>query len=153
MILTLEALTEMLKYDSIAGATGTDPLLKTAKVMLYVNNIAPTNKTVIGDLTEASWTGYARSAAVTWALPILSNNTGLPTIVADAKTFTVTTNAGPQTAYGYALVTTVTAVDHLLAIAPFDTPINPGPGTEIIVQARIGMPDTPINPPGDVTFE
>lgn len=154
MLLTVEGLKEFLKFGSVTGATGTDPLFKSAKVALYVNNINPTVNLVAGDLVEASWTGYARSALVTWALPILSNNTGLPAILGDAKTFTVTDNPAPaQTVQGYALIATIAAVDHLLALAPLTPPINPGPGTEITVQPRVGLDPTAVNPPGDVTFE
>lgn len=152
MILTIEEMKELLKFGSIAGVTATDPLLKSAKVMIYVNNVSPTPNTVAADLTEATWSGYARSGAITWALPTISNETQDPAIVADAKTFTVTTNTDPQTMFGYALVTTVTAVDHLLAVAPLNTPITPAAGTEIIIQARLGVDETANNPSGDVTF-
>lgn len=153
MILTIEGLKDFLKFGSVTGATGTDPLLKTAKVMLFVNNISPTPDTVAADLTEASWTGYARSSTITWGLPIVSNDTQLPCILGNEKTFDVTTNTAPETAYGYAIVTTVSAVDHLLAVSPFDTPINPGPATQIAIVPRIGLDPEAVNPPGDVTFQ
>lgn len=154
MILTIEGLKDLLKFGSVTGATGTDPLLKTAKVAIYVNNLNPTPETVAADLTEASWTGYNRSSTVTWGLPVVSNSTGLPAIAGDAKTFSVTTQPDPaQVAYGYAIITTVTAVDHLLAVAPFDTPLQLADGTEVIITPRVGIDATANIPPGDVTFE
>lgn len=152
--MTIEQLKDMLKFDSTTGATGTDPLLKTAKVGLYVNNISPTPGTVFADLTEASWTGYARSGTVTWSAAVVSNETNLPAIVGDSKTFTVTTQPTPaQVAFGYFIATTVSAVDHLLAVVPFDTPLQPGNGSEILVTPRLGVNDQAVNPSGDLSFE
>lgn len=152
MILTVEELKDLLKFGTAAAATGTDPLLKTAKVGIYVNNIAPTPNTVMADLTEASWTGYARSGTVTWGTPILSNETNLPAVVGDVKSFTVTANPDPQTMQGYFLAATISSVDHLLAIAPIANPITPAAGTQIDVQPRVGLDDEAVNPSGDVTF-
>jgi hypothetical protein len=153
VILTIAELLELLNFDKNAGATGTDPKLKSAKVMLYTNNFSPSASTVIADLTEATFTGYARSAVVTWANAVLSNETSLPALLGDAKTFTVTAQTTPpETVFGYALVATISAVDYLLGVKPAPTPISPVAGTEIVVQPRFGLDDETEDPSGDITF-
>lgn len=152
MIYTIEFLKNLLLFGSVAGADGTDPLLLACKVMLYVNNLNPTSKTVAADLVEPTWATYARSSTITWGTPLISNQTQLPVIAGDAKSFVITTNTPEETAYGYALVQTISAVDHLLAVRPFATPIQPGAGTEILIVPRVGLSEEAVNPDGDVTL-
>lgn len=153
MILTLEGLSDLLKFGSVDGATGTDPLLPQCKVALFVNNVNPTAQTVWADLEECAITGYARSAVVTWDLPVLSSETGLPAIFGDLKTFDMTTQTDPEeTIFGYALVATITAVEHLVAVQSFLTPILPASGSAIGIIPRVGLSQQAVTPSGDVAF-
>jgi len=81
-----------------------------SEIMLFVNNITPTENTVIGDLTEATFDGYARLDAE--APPMAS---ALDPTTGDQRV-TVNEPAGgwrwetsgltdlPQTIYGFALI-------------------------------------------------
>lgn len=93
-----------------------------AKVLLFKNNVSPGPNTVLGDLTECDFTGYAVSAAVTWGTPGWQPD-GTAIVVGDLKTFTV--GATPtilNTVYGWALVDTGKTVCYLAR--KFDTAVN-----------------------------
>jgi hypothetical protein len=62
---TTEAWDQAVGAALVAGATllGAD-----LKAGLFTNNITPTNKTVIGDLVEPTYTGYARQTVVMGAV-------------------------------------------------------------------------------------
>lgn len=47
-----------------------------AEVGLFVNDVTPTAATVLGDLTEAAWSGYARQElrALTWPDPTINGD-------------------------------------------------------------------------------
>jgi len=67
-------LQEALKFLTTAGATGTDPLLVGAKVGLFSGSPNLTVATVIGDLTEAVYTGYARQSLGTLSAQYTDDN-------------------------------------------------------------------------------
>jgi len=94
---------------SLGAHTTVFPVAGT-EVMLFTNNITPTENTVIGDLTEATFDGYARLDAE--APPMAS---GIDPLTGDQRV-TVNEPAGgwrwetsgvtdlPQTIYGFAVV-------------------------------------------------
>lgn len=68
-------------------------------VHLFTNDITPTIDTVIGDFTEATFAGYAASAAIVWSA-VFRNALGQAQSVGDTKTFELTALPG-ETIYGY----------------------------------------------------
>lgn len=72
------------------------------KVLLFTNAVTPDRNTVIGDLTEATWSGYSRQT-----LPALGASTYVSpdaiTVAGSDVQFTNST-AGDVTLYGYAVV-------------------------------------------------
>lgn len=52
--------------DSVAGVQG---LLNTSEIGLFTNAFDPSPDTVVGDLTEATFAGYAVVASTVWAAP------------------------------------------------------------------------------------
>lgn len=71
--------------------------LATAKLRLYSNNLTPTNAQVIGDFTEATFTGYAAVTLSGWTAASVAAHVASST--ANPVTFTLT--AGTQSIYGW----------------------------------------------------
>lgn len=91
------------------------------KIHLFKNNFTPSPTMAIGDLTEADFTGYAASSAVTWAAAAYLPD-GTAVVVGDSKTFQV--GATPtilNTVYGWYL--TDAAGTTLIFARRFDTPV------------------------------
>lgn len=148
---TKALLSNLLLFGTTAGADDSDPKLVGSKVGLYINAVAVTPNTVLADLTPASWTGYALSAAITWLAPVLSNQTTLPAVRGDAKTFTVTTQPDPaQTVVGHYIVAGDGTT--LLLVKPWAQSRTPVDGTVIQVEPRLGEAYASIEPDGDVVF-
>jgi len=69
------------------------------KVHLYQNNYTPVDSTVLGDLTEATFSGYA-AAAVTLGTPTEVSNKA-KTVGTAAQVFTHNGGGTANTIYGY----------------------------------------------------
>jgi len=150
MVYSLSLLSAILDMLKLAAADDVDGALTGAKVALYTTNVSPTPETVWDDLTEATFTGYARSAAITWADPFNSSSTGVPVMTGDAKTFLCTGDPLGETVYGYAIVSGATP-PVLLATRPISDPEIMSDGGGLIVVARVGLNSTADIPDGDVT--
>jgi len=101
-------------------------LANTIKLHLYVNDLTPTKDTVLADLTEAAWTGYAVEDILTtdWSVKGVSAHNGYA--LSDPKAFDNGSGAD-QDAYGYYY--TDSAETMLLAIVRFDSaPITKADG-------------------------
>lgn len=90
--------------DVITAITGGGGVLNGALVGLFKSNTVLTPDTVLADLTEADFTGYAQSAAVTWGSPGYDVNK-VPEVLGDMKVF----NSGTpititNVVYGYFVV-------------------------------------------------
>lgn len=87
--------------DSLIAAGGE---FDGALVRLFQNDIQPTKDSILADFTIATFTGFATSAAIVWAGPIL-NPDGEPIVIGDLKLFT---GGSPftvsNTIYGYYIV-------------------------------------------------
>ncbi len=68
---------------------------------LYTNNYTPVHGTVIGDFTEAAFSGYANQALTSWSSPALDGSFHAFT-TADPVQFANTSGSG-QVVYGYFL--------------------------------------------------
>lgn len=124
--------------DVITSEIATGQALDGLKIGLYTNQISPTPDTVITDLTEAAFTGYARSSTIVWGTPYRPLSAAL--YGADAPRYT-SINTDPSTnvnVYGAFLVKPGTP-DVLEAVIPFDTPVviaGAGAGVSVVLQAR-----------------
>jgi len=78
------------------------PSLETCYWGLFVNNWTVTSATVLADLTEAAWTGYAQVLVGTLAAPSLVSNVAVTTPVTN-PTF-VNSSGVSQGFYGWFLV-------------------------------------------------
>lgn len=97
------------------------PVLETCEIMLFTNNHTITAATVIGDLVEAGWSGYSRSAIGTLSSPFISS--GRAVVVPDANPEFTNGSGSPQNFYGWALLD--------------------GAGTEIVAAANITLQTIP----------
>jgi hypothetical protein len=102
-----------------------------AKLHLYTNNLLPTPANILTDFTEADFTGYAASAAITWSTPgYLPDGTAV--VTGDAKTFQVgSTPTVLNTCYGWYI--TNGAGTALITSRAFDSPVVLSGAGQIIV--------------------
>ena len=91
------------------------------KVHLFQNNIVLGPTVTLANLTEADFTGYAASSAVTWGTPgYLPNGTAV--VTGDTKQFQVgSTPTVFNTVYGWYLTDSTGAI--LIFARSFDTPV------------------------------
>lgn len=105
--------------------------LNGVKVHLFQNNIVPTPATILTDLVEATFDGYAASAAVTWG-SVVVDPAGNAVVYGDAKTFTMTGSTTPNTVYGYYVTNSAGSTLEYLEL--FDSPVGfGGPGTTLVL--------------------
>ena len=96
--------------------------LNGVKMGLYVSNTTPGPATILTDLTEATWTGYAQSGAITWG-GVAINGAGDAEIVGPREQFLSTGVTSPaQINYGYFIVDG--AGTTLIFAERFDTPVT-----------------------------
>lgn len=92
---------------SIAALTAliaADAPLETVKVRLFKNDILPGPNNVIGDFTEADYTGYtAGGITVTWTT-IVHDDLGVPIVYGSNCLFKATGDTVANTLYGYYVV-------------------------------------------------
>ncbi len=93
---------------------------ETVTVHLYKNDYTPSIGTVIGDLIEADFDGYAASSAVTWGAVVQSSD-GTPLVIGDTKTAVATGSTTPNTVYGYYYTD---SGGNLKGAAKFDEPVQ-----------------------------
>lgn len=137
----LAAILRMLNSFKGVGALGVDGLLTGSKVMLFTNNITPTPGAVLADLTEATYTGYARSAALTWGTPFVSNLTGKHVMQSGMLTFAGGVNAGGEAVRGYALISGE-GTPVLLALKRLEgSGWTPAPGSSLVLLPRVAVSD------------
>lgn len=106
--------------DLVADAIEAGLLLP--KIGLITALAVSSNKTVLADITQPTFAGYALIPAVPG--PRRVDAPGNQIIPIDAVTFQPSGAVSPaQTAIGIFLQDTVTAVDHLVYFELFDTPI------------------------------
>jgi hypothetical protein len=136
LVPTIELIRDLAKAADLNDPSGSaSGPLKGAKIALYTALAAqPSVNSVWTDLTEATYTGYARQSA-TWTGPF--DTAGGSALVSGSTAWTPTDSASPQSILGYALVTTDTP-PHLLALENFPAPIpfqGPMDGFTLLVQA------------------
>lgn len=106
-------------------------------VRMFSNDVSPGPETVIGDLTECTFTGYAASSAIVWGAPY-TDTLGVAHVTGGSKQFTQTADTVNNIAYGY-YVTTTGGSPALKYAVRFDEPVAfNGPGV-----AKVVVPDFP----------
>lgn len=124
--LTKAAGRTMLTNAAQAGA-GAAGILNGAILGLIAADFAQSDDLVLADLIEAAFTGYARSATVTWGAAYQSGELVMPYMQGDSKVFGPCT-ALPETIYGVMYLNA--AGNTLLATEKYDE------GVPIIVSGQ-----------------
>lgn len=103
---------------------------------LYTNDVTPSRATVLTDLTEAAWGGYATVTRTSADWPLrgvlghVAFGQGLPCEFLNST-------AGTITAYGYYVTDSGATI--LKAVARFDSaPVSKAIGESFLVPARVG---------------
>lgn len=139
---TVLTLTDAMIQDVITQTVDGTPAaakISGAKIGYFVNDITPTNQTVLADLTLPAAGGYAE-AAVTWS-SISENAEGGFRTVGSLASFSGDPD-NPETAFGAYLVDTTGAI--LLAVDRFDDEVQLADGTDqlnMVPEYRVGAPD------------
>jgi len=130
-VLMLKFIVNQLKQDGSSGDPSGERLLK-----LFTNNIVPSKTTVLGDVTEATQSGYTATTLSGANWTVSTSTAGTNSAVYTEKVFTFTTAA---TVYGY-YVTNLGGGELLwverFSTAPFSLPSG---GGEIGVTARLTL--------------
>lgn len=71
------------------------------EVHLFKNDVTPTVETVVGDLDEADFDGYAAITTLDMNTPTLANDGSYETVAKTTSIFTCTGDTTPNTVYGY----------------------------------------------------
>lgn len=107
----------------------TSPILLPWKLVLWVNDITPTNTVVWGDLTEATFGGYSRVTLTrsTWTSPTLTDEC-VSSQWGSSPFVWMNTGSSTPTIYGWAMLDDIAG--QLRFIQRFDSddigPLNPG---------------------------
>lgn len=108
--------------------------------LLFVNNITPNRSTLLTDLVEPTWSGYARRGltASVWTTPVQDGDFVVSTWGVDGFTYT-NTDASPTTVYGWAIWDS--GLGQLVFAQRFDdVDIRPiGTGEPITVLPRVSL--------------
>ena len=139
-------------YDSLVlsvlaehvGSGGFSGPLYNCTLALFQNNLLLSPATLFANLTEATYSGYARQTGVTWGVPILQPN-GSFQILSDLHQFiaAAASNFAENTIYGWALIDTA-ATPNLLLSELFGQPIPmvlPSDGFGLVLQLAEGIAD------------
>lgn len=92
-----------------------------AKVGLIKAAVAPSKDTVLADVMEADFTGYAQKAVTAWTA-VFDDLSGKPSVRTGSNHWQPTDAVSPNVIYGQILVDT--AGTTLLGVEIFDTPVN-----------------------------
>lgn len=103
--------------DMVTAVTGS---LVGAEIHLFTNDYLPTGITVIADMTEATYSGYA-AEAITW-LAVSSADDGTIEVIGTAGEFRPTDDVVPNQCYGFWIEN---GAGVLLAAGRFDAPPIP----------------------------
>lgn len=96
-----EVLPRDLQEDALTNLTTTYGA--TALLHLYTNNVSIGRDTVLGDFTEATFTGSAAKTVATWSVPYRDPLDNLLYVRGEAVPFIATVVATPETVKGWYL--------------------------------------------------
>lgn len=131
-----DSLVSSVLTEHVASGGFSGPMFNLS-ALLFQNNFLPRKSTLFADLTEATYSGYARQAAVTWGLPIQQAD-GSYTILSQLLTFIAgaSSNFVANTIWGWALFDNV-AGQNLVMMEVFQQPLTlaaPGQGFGLAVE-------------------
>lgn len=137
-VITRALALDLLTQDVAAAPDPT--VLVGAKMGVFINEPELTLDTVLADLTQPAFTGYALSAAITWGTPGFEEAGPRAVVLGDLKTFRATAAPDPGvTVRGWFVVDA--AGTGLLAAAMLDVPVPILADEDLVaVYARIPMP-------------
>lgn len=123
--------------DELTALTGVGGPFNAAVVKLFQNDYTPTVDSVVGDFTEADYTGYAASAAIVWGAPFIDPVAG-PLVLGDLKSFPA---SGPFTVpndiFGFWIES---SGGDLLWAERFDTPVTIANATDnVVIVPQFGL--------------
>jgi hypothetical protein len=103
--------------------------------MEYANAVALTETTILSDLVEATYDGYARGTVGSWVGPQTDLSGDIVVVPNAPITFSCSGATTLNTVYGIGILNP--AGTTLLAAADFPTPISPVPGQVHSVNPKI----------------
>lgn len=128
-----------LQLAALEALKATGEPLETPTLILYQNNHSPSKETVIGDLTECNFTGYAAVAAVAFGAAHIDTD-GKVKMKAPSETFVASGAAVGNSVFGWAI--TNAAKTALYVAQAFDTEyVISETGQGITVQPEVVFPD------------
>jgi len=127
------------RLATVAALIDTGALLDGTKVILFQNNITVSAYTLLADLTLATFSGYAISAAIVWGDPYINASQQAESAGGSIQ-FTQTADTVTNIIYGYAVITDASP-DVLQFAENFATPVAmAGIGSACIVIPRFTYP-------------
>jgi hypothetical protein len=94
---------DQFNYSTLTDMVAAGGVLTGLQIGLFTNDLAPSNLTLLSDLTEASFDGYARQN-ITWD-SIFRGQSGAYHVNSQLVQFASTDSTNPQICYGYFVVT------------------------------------------------
>lgn len=127
---------DLVVLNALAAADG---YLDGAVVKLFQNDIVPTPATALGDLTVATFSGYAASAVLDWGAGFIDTD-GVAKLAAASVNFLQTADTVVNTVYGYYVVGDPGGTPYLIFANRFTTPVHfSGPGLGINVDPEFNL--------------
>jgi hypothetical protein len=126
---------------ALQNMTGTGGVLATCSVALFTSSVAPGPDTVLADLQEATFGGYARSSAISWTAPY-SQPDGSWAVSGDTKKFQMTTIGTSETISMYGVLSGTGTATALQTCEVIDNPVFVSQvGDAVIVVAQHAVAD------------
>lgn len=97
--------------------------LLSSTLHLFQNDITPTVNTLLADLDEADFTGYAPLDPIVWDSAFITPE-GLYKLVGESTLFEMTATTVINTIYGWYVTRELATVDFLVVAKRFDAPIE-----------------------------
>jgi hypothetical protein len=124
------------------GSGGFTGPLNNCSVALLMAGFNPSSSTVFGDLTEATYSGYARATGVVWGVPILQNDGSYQILTALLQfQAAAASNFVQNTIYGWAMISPGGS-PQLLMCEVFQAPVpfaTPNDGFGLVIQLSEGQ--------------
>lgn len=110
-------------------------------LILYANDLTPTQSTVYADLTHATFTGYSPETIdrASWTSPVIDSDHAVSTWNTTPIVWLV--SGGSETIYGYAVVTPSSPV--ILWVERFASPIAVSAGGALALLPRFALTTEP----------
>lgn len=131
--------TILTRLAALTALKGVGQALNAASLILYSNGVAITPATVMADLTECTFTGYAADAGQAFGTSYL-DPAGVPSIAAPSVQFESTDGVVVETIYGWALTNVGKTALYYAEALPVPVPITAG-SQGVIIQPTVRYGD------------